>query len=77
MMLELVAKGDTSGHGAMGCSPPRMERLQLFDYPRTPLSIARSCGLALKYGDVEKFSSKQRDDPNHTTPRHVSKSTGR
>ena len=37
---EMAAKGD-----AMLSSPPRLERLQLFDYPRTPLSIARSSGL--------------------------------
>ena len=29
----------------MMCSPPRIERLQLFDYPRTPISIARSSGI--------------------------------
>lgn len=29
----------------MMCSPPRIERLQLFDYPRTPASIARSSGI--------------------------------
>ncbi len=29
-------------------SPPRLERLQLFDYPRTPLSIARSSGVQVQ-----------------------------
>ncbi len=31
----------------MTVSPPRLERLQLFDYPRTPLSIARSSGVRM------------------------------
>lgn len=31
----------------MVVSPPRLERLQLFDYPRTPLSIARSSGVRM------------------------------
>ena len=31
----------------MVCSPPKEERLQLFDYPRTPLSIVRSSGLQM------------------------------
>ena len=36
---------DISGEDVMMNSPPRLERLQLLDYPRTPLSIARSSGL--------------------------------
>lgn len=31
----------------MMCSPPKIERLQLFDYPRTPLSIVKSLGLQM------------------------------
>ena len=33
------------GGDIMMCSPPRIERLQLFDSPRTPASIARSSGI--------------------------------
>lgn len=33
------------GDDVMMCSPPRIERLQLFDSPRTPASIARSSGI--------------------------------
>lgn len=49
--IDSVLKDSTKSNGqdddsdVMMLSPPRLERLQLFDYPRTPLSIARSSGL--------------------------------
>lgn len=32
----------------MMTSPPRIERLQLFDYPCTPVSLAKQCGMLSK-----------------------------
>ena len=42
-------------------SPPRLERLQLLDYPRTPLSIARSSGLqmASNSSDIQTQHAKE------------------
>ena len=36
---------NTSGDDVMMCSPPKIERLQLFDSPQTPMSIAKNSGL--------------------------------
>ncbi len=69
---EMVAKGDSSSDSSMICSPPRIERLQLYDYPRTPLSIARSCGLAVKENLAQKFY-----DPSRSPSQLISKSSGR
>lgn len=43
--LNEMAARDASRNDIMVISPPRLERLQLLDYPCTPLSIARSSGL--------------------------------
>ena len=36
------------GNDVMVCSPPRIERLQLFDYPATPQTLARGSGVLAK-----------------------------
>lgn len=43
--LNEMATYDANSNDIMMTSPPRIERLQLLDYPCTPLSIARSSGL--------------------------------
>ena len=43
--LNEMAAHDSSRDDIMMTSPPRIERLQLLDYPCTPLSIARSSGM--------------------------------
>ena len=43
--LNEMATYEADSNDIMMLSPPRLERLQLLDYPRTPLSIARSSGL--------------------------------
>ena len=51
--LEEASKRNSSssnGCDVMIVSPPRLERLQLWDYPCTPLSIARSSGLQVAGG---------------------------
>ena len=43
----------------MMCSLPRIERLQLFDYPRTPASIARSSGMHLSATSQSKLRTSK------------------
>lgn len=43
--LEEANQRNNSSQDVMVLSPPRLERLQLLDYPCTPLSIARSSGI--------------------------------
>lgn len=43
--LNEMAAHEVCSNDVMVTSPPRLERLRLLDYPRTPLSIARSSGL--------------------------------
>lgn len=47
--IRVVGSGDV-----IICSPPRIERLQLFDYPRTPASIARSSGVHVSASNQRK-----------------------
>ena len=48
--LNELAVNDASRDDIMMMSPPRIERLQLLDYPCTPLSIARSSGMQVPSG---------------------------
>lgn len=42
------------------CSPPCIERLQLFDYPRTPASIARCSGVHVSVSNQSRlWTSRQ------------------
>lgn len=56
----------------MVTSPPRLERLQLLDYPRTPLSIARSSGLQVPSSSENSPRSASRQQ-NMKTERAYSK----
>ena len=49
----------TDSNDVMMCSPPRIERLQLFDYPRTPASIARSSGMHVSSGNQSRLQASR------------------
>ena len=67
-----VAK-EVSGSDVMMCSPPRIERLQLFDSPRTPGSIARSSGIHVAPPTQNQLhTSKQPKRPASHWSRYVS-----
>lgn len=53
----------------MMVSPPRLERLQLLDYPRTPLSIARSSGLHLQVPSISDMPQEARYKQNQDSTR--------
>ena len=66
-----VAK-EVCGSDVMMCSPPRIERLQLFDSPRTPGSIARSSGIHMALPTQNQLhTSKQPKRPASHWSRYV------
>lgn len=65
---EMAVHQGNNGYDVMMTSPPRLERLQLLDYPRTPLSIARSSGL-----QVPASSSSGNDNPQNDNPQVASR----
>lgn len=47
---------NTSNNDIMMCSPPKLERLQLFDSPQTPMSIAKSSGLLPRQSVISRWA---------------------
>ena len=67
----LISKG-ICGCDVMMCSPPRIERLKLFDSPRTPGSIARSSGIHVAASNQNQLETNRHPKRLNSRSRYVS-----
>ena len=66
-----ICEGDV-----MMCSPPRIERLQLFDSPRTPGSIARSSGIHVAPASQNQLHASRQPKRPTSWSRYVTSTVG-